>query len=363
MSPTPDAGASGLSTSTVDAEGIARQLKSATRVVITTHAKPDGDAVGSALALARAIMARGAVAEAWFAGPFPDWLGEVCGTTPTVRLNADTPVPVTFVTALGEPDAVVVVDTGSWIQVEHLRAWLAARYERSCVIDHHVHGDADLSPHRYVQTQAAATTELVTAVIEALLDLRPTDPIPPAMAPPLYLGLATDTGWFRFSNTTPTTLRLAARLMDSGVDAPRLYQMVEQRDSRARPKLLGRALSSLEYHPLPSGGLVGIMTLTQTDLASCGGGSEDTGRFSEPVMAVSEVKVVAVLTEMSHPGEAQPLTKISLRSKPGMDAIDVAAVAAALRGGGHARAAGVKLGMDLARARATILDALGVTGP
>lgn len=363
MSTAPPAGGSGLSSSTTDAAGIAQHLKSASRVVITTHAKPDGDAVGSAVALARAVMARGAMAEVWFAGPFPAWLGEACVSTPTVRLNADSPAPVTFSTSLGEPDAVVVVDTGSWVQVEHMRAWLAARFDRSCVIDHHLHGDAALAPLRFVRPYAAATTELIAEVADALLGLSPSDPIPAAIAPPLYLGLATDTGWFRFSNTTPTTLRLAARLMDSGVDAPTLYQMVEQRDSQARPKLLGRALSSLSYHPLPSGGLVGLMTLTQSDLAACGGGSEDTGGFTDPVMAVSEVKVAAVLTGMSHPGEAQPLTKVSLRSKPGTGEIDVAAVAAALRGGGHARAAGVKLSMDLPTARATILHALGITSP
>lgn len=350
----------GVYESSVNPAELARWLSDKRRVVCLTHAKPDGDALGSTLGLARAMAALGAAVECWYVGPFPVWLETVAGPTP-VRKLGQSPVPADLPAAFGEPDAVCVCDTGSRVQLDSLVPWLAARAERACIIDHHLHGDAEVAPRRWIKPRAAAAAEMVAELAGLLLG----GPVPAAVATPLYLGIATDTGWFRFSNVTPATLTAASGLMAAGADAVGLYEMVEQRDAEARPRLLGRALTSLEFADLPGGvGRVGMMCLAGPDFAATGAGPEDTGGFAEPVMTVVGVSVVAILTEVtSGAGGAEargPLTKVSLRSKPGPRAVDVAAVAATLGGGGHARAAGIKLAMPLVRARAAVRAALGV---
>lgn len=349
--------------SNVQPAELAAWLRGRTKVVCLTHAKPDGDALGSTLGLARCLQQRGVAVECWYVGPFPAWLETVAGATPVRKLGQQ-PVPVDMLPSFGEPDGVCVCDTGSRTQLDALGPWLAARAERACIIDHHLHGDAEVAPRRLVRTDAAAACEIVAELAGLVLEAGPEAKLSPEIATALYLGTATDTGWFRFSNVTPRTLTTAARLLASGADATGLYAMSEQQDTPGRPKLLGRALASLEYVPLSGGrGQVGVMGLTGADFAAAGAGPEDTGGFADSVMSVSAVGVVATLTEISPGPPADTtraaLTKVSLRSKPGAGAVDVAAVAATLGGGGHARAAGIKIAAPLAEARRAVLAALG----
>lgn len=113
-------------------------LRTRSKVVVLTHAKPDGDAVGSSTAVVRALnLAAGReVATAWHAGPMPPWYGPMMGDTPGLVLPREGPP------ADAEADAIVVVDTGSWPQLEHVRSWLSWQREQTLVLDHHVHGDA-----------------------------------------------------------------------------------------------------------------------------------------------------------------------------------------------------------------------------
>lgn len=338
-------------TANATAAEIAARLSATKRFIVTTHAKPDGDALGSTLAIARALARHGAQGEVWVVGPWPRWMPQIAADTPLRKVSADAPD-----VSLSAPiDTTIITDTGSWSQLDGLKDWLATRADQTLIIDHHLHGDASIASLRYIDTSAAAVTELCAEVIEHLLGLDVLDGFPPEIAEPLYLGLATDTGWFKYSNVTPDTLALASRLLASGVNHARLYQLTEQTDDPSRPRLLGKALSSLEFH---ADGRIALMCLRQSDFDATGARTEDTGGFAESVMAVAGVSVVCTLTEMSRPGQPTQLTKGSLRSKPGPHAIDVAAVTATLGGGGHARAAGVKLAMPIEQARAAVLQAL-----
>jgi nanoRNase/pAp phosphatase (c-di-AMP/oligoRNAs hydrolase) len=343
--------ASGYTTNATPAE-IAATLRAAKRVLITTHSKPDGDAAGSSLAIARALKHIGVTPEVWHVGPFQAWLKPIAGDMPIRRLSPDTQ-PNDLIT--DEPDAIVITDTGSWVQLEAVTPFLKSRAAKTIVIDHHLNGDTSVSARRLVDTTAAAATEVVVRVIDELLGLTPDAPLPTDIATMLYLGLATDTGWFKFSSTTPATMRLGARLLDSGVDHPALYELISQQDAPARPLLLGRALSSLIFE---AQGKIGVVSITAKDIQDCKAGQEDTGGFAEPVMSVIGVQVVAVFTDATRAGDLEPTTKISMRSKPGPNAVDVSAVAATLGGGGHARAAGLKLKLPLERAREAVLNAL-----
>ncbi len=146
---------------------------------------------------------------------------------------------------------------------------------------------------------------------------RQTNParLPLLVGEALYLGLATDTGWFKFSNTRPETLRLAASLLEAGVDAPKLFAMVEQQDRAARLRLQGRALSSLELHKNDS---IAIMSLSAKDFDECHGDAEDTTGFASDVLSVASVQVGVMLVEVAGREGKGPLSKASLRSKAGV---------------------------------------------
>jgi phosphoesterase RecJ-like protein len=322
------------------------------QVAIVTHAKPDGDAVGSTLALARALGHAGVGAMPWYIGPMPRWYESVRGRTPASVVE----VAAGRTPESGpEPDAVVVADTGSWMQVEDLGPWVKARRAKTMIVDHHLSGDADMSDARVLVPTAAAAAEIMAEVCCRVMGVAEPAGLPLDVAEPLYLGLATDTGWFRFSNTSPRTLRLAASLRETGVDVPRLFQWVEQQDRVSRLRLLARALSSLE---LLAEERVALMSLTRRDFEASHGDAEDTTGFASDVLSVASVQVGILLTETTAKPGKPPLTKASLRSKPGAGAVDVAALTRSLGGGGHARAAGVKLAMPLAEARAALVAAV-----
>lgn len=343
-------------TSNATPQAIAAFMKAQTSLVILTHAKPDGDALGSALTVLRVAEHIGIDAQAWFVGPFPAWLGFFAGSSAVCKLGGDSPSIPDF-----DPSGIVIVDTGAWSQLKPLDAWLKPRTGRAVVIDHHLHGQGDVAHLRLVTPASASCTEALAPVVDELLGVPGRASLPIDIGTPMYLGLATDTGWFRFSNTTADTFELAARLVNGGVDHPAIYQAVEQQQAPLRPRLLGLALASLTYE---HGGRVGVMALRDADMRALGAIGEDTGGFAEPVLAVQGVQVVATLTEMPAQPDGTPLVKVSLRSKPGPEAIDVAAIANKLGGGGHARAAGIKLHLPLPEAIEAITSALdGYPGP
>lgn len=328
----------------------ARALRAATRAVVTTHAKPDGDAIGSALAATRALRAIGVEATAVFFGPWFSRFDPFLRDTPNLRLPEG---DASALSALPEPDAVLIVDTGSWAQLRDGKAWLAARAAKAIVLDHHPTGDADVAALRVVQTDAAAAGEIVGALCVELLRRDGARALPVDIAEPLYLGVATDTGWFRYANTTARTMRFAADLLDAGVDHSRVLRISEQSDRPSRLRLIGRALESLE---LLDNERIALMTISMEDFARTGADLEDAGGLTDLAQSLQSVRVVAVLTEVE-----RAVTKVSLRSKPaaqGEPDADVSAVARALGGGGHVRAAGVRIEAPLAEARARVAAAL-----
>ncbi len=342
-------------TTTTTVAAIVTRLLGAKKVLVLTHSKPDGDALGSTMALVRALVSKGIAASAVYVGPVPRWGPLVVGRSPAKIVDGGTANELSA--EFEAADVIVVMDTGAWSQVDELRAMLAGKSARTIVVDHHLNGNADLADARLVESGAAAAAELSAKLCCGILGVKASD-FPVEVAEPLYLGLATDTGWFHFSNTKPATLRLAADLVDAGVDFPRLFEMIEQQDRPARLRLLGRALESLELFKHDT---TALMTLTRADFEHCHGDAEDTGGFAGYALAVAGMRVAGVLTEAAGREGKGPLSKLSLRSKPGPGAVDVAAVCQTLGGGGHARAAGAKLAMSMSEAKAKVLVALGIS--
>ncbi len=333
------------SNATVDQ--IAQRIASAKRVLLTTHAKPDGDGIGSTLAMWRALGQKGIDADIYLMGPVEPRLRYIAGDTP---FHVDRQPPV------GEHDLVVVMDTGAWSQLEPIADWLRKRHDRVVGIDHHAKGD-DVAVMRIIDVTAASTTQMLLPIIEAMgCEITGGRG---GVAEALFVGLATDTGWFRYPSAGAEALRVAARLLEIGVDKSRLYQMIEETARPQRLTLMARALTSLEF---AMDGAVAIMTVRPGDFRESTGSLEDIAELVNVPMSVQAVRVSVLISQIS-PNR----TKFSFRSKPAapdasvVDMVNVNLLAQRFGGGGHIHAAGASVEMDADEARTALLAVLEET--
>ncbi len=328
----------------------ARLILEASSAVVITHAKPDGDAFGSVVALVAALRQLGRSATGLFVPPVPASFQTLRGQDLCQQYRQNSPLP--------DAELVILADTGAWAQLGPVRDVLQPRLPHTLILDHHLSGDV-AAAWRFIDGRAAATCEIVARVLETMQLEAPRgcDFFSPAAAEALFVGIASDTGWFRFSNTTAYTHELAARLMKTGVDHTEIYRQTEQMERPEKLALMTRALDSMQ---LLAGGRAAIMVLRDADFAQTGAVLEETERFVDVPQAVGSVELVALITETPNgtpgndapaspastgsgkPGH-RPLIRVSFRSKPGPQAVDVAKLAGRWGGGGHARAAGAKI--------------------
>ena len=355
---TPTENPNSIWTTTTDPKAIADWIATKETLVLLTHTKPDGDALGSTLAIARAInLHRGttgalSAAECWYAAPMPDW-GQKLATPTKIRLiNPPEPPP-----AVLDPEGIIITDTGSWSQLEPFKEFLQPRLDKTVIIDHHLQGNAEISTRRLLDTKAAAVVQPTAEVCCHILGLENPSQLPIEIATPLYVGLATDTGWFRHSNVDGRVMHLAGQLLDAGVNHSNLYAMLYQRDRTPRLKLMARALESLEIIKDKN---AAIMQLTHEDFKATKAAPGDSGGFVDIPQSVEAIRVVAILNEQHD--QDGTFTKISLRSKPDpwndQPAVDVNQVCQTLGGGGHARAAGAKVRQGLEETKKLLIEAL-----
>jgi phosphoesterase RecJ-like protein len=316
------------------------QLACKRRVLVVTHVRPDGDALGTSAAMVLGLRQKGIESRVLLFDPLPGKYAFIFeeGKIPWFDIAKGWPADQ----PMQSFDALLVVDTGTWSQLPGLREHLANWNGPKLVVDHHLTQEnwADM---KLVVTEAAAASEIAAELL-ARWGVK----LDSVIAAALYVGIATDTGWFQFSNTRPRTLRLAADLLEAGVDADRIYRAVYQNERPQRLAATARVLQSLEYL---AGNRLSVMSLSQADFQQTGANSSDTENLGNIPMQVASVEVSALLTE-------QPDGKGVRGNLRGKGTIDLAAFAQQFGGGGHARAAGLKLEMDLATARRTIADAL-----
>ena len=337
---------------------VADWIRKQDSILLLTHAKPDGDALGSTIALARAInimsgtSGAASKAECWYAAPMPSWAKTLIGNTKAKTIEDHQPMPGAF-----DPAAILITDTGSWNQLAPFAEFLKPRLDRTTIIDHHLQGDAEIASRRLIDPSAAAAVQPAAEICCILLGVDSPADLPIEIAMPLYVGLATDTGWFKHSNVDGRVMRLAGQLLDAGVNHTSIFAMLYQRDRTSRFKLMARALESMEVVKDKN---AAIMTVTLQDFKDTKAGPGETGGFVDLPQSVAAIRVVAILTEQRDADGV--FTKVSLRSKPdgweGKPAVDVNAVCNTLGGGGHARAAGCKIRKPLEEAKAMIIEAL-----
>jgi phosphoesterase RecJ-like protein len=340
---------------------LAHTIAIAQRVLLTTHAKPDGDAMGSVLALARGLAQQHKAADIFLEGPIESNLLTIAAPTPFRDLHRHQPGD--------DYDLCIVVDTGAWSQLEQITPWLKQHHEITVGIDHHTRGD-DVAAVRLVEPTAVSTTAVLLPLLDAM-HCKITGEAG-GVGEALFVGLATDSGWFRYGNAGVEAFEMAARLLESGVDKSRLYQILEETFGPQRLALEARALASLEYvktRPAratlanglqnPDAFLVAIQSLRQRDFQETGASLEDlTGLVNTP-MTVGAVRA-SILFSQIEDGK----TKISFRSKPAApghrqeEFIDVNLLAQKFGGGGHIYAAGARINKNLDDAKAQVVATL-----
>jgi len=310
------------------------------RVLITTHVRPDGDALGSSAALAMGLKQRNIDAEVLLLSHLPRKYAFVFQENGIKHYDAETAWPAGL--SLDQFDAFVSCDTGTWSQLPGLKEKVLAYKKPRLVIDHHLTQE-DWADVKLVIKEAAAAGEIIAELLNQW-DITITDKIAEA----LFIAIASDTGWFQFSNTRPYTMRLAATLMEAGVDTDRLYQLLYQNERKERVTLQTRALASLE---LLKDGRLAVMRISKKDFEETGANVPDTENLINLPLQIATVEVSLLLTE---PRDFGPV-RVSLRSK---GQIDVAKFAEQFGGGGHARASGLKLEGDFQSAHDKVVNAM-----
>jgi phosphoesterase RecJ-like protein len=236
---------------------------------------------------------------------------------------------------------VIVLDTGTWGQLGDFGPFLRELPAAKMVIDHHVSQD-DLGGVALVDTSAEATGRLVYEAIGAL-----GVPVLPRVAHNLFAAVATDTGWFRHSNTSAATFALAEKLVQAGAQPTILYEHLYEQSTLPRLKLTGLVLERLQ---VTADGLVAYTEVRRPDYAATGALPSDTEDLINYCRSLAGVEVGLFFMEQPAGG-----VKVSFRSR---NFVDVAAVAGQFGGGGHHRAAGAILQTTLAEAQARVLAAV-----
>ena len=306
------------------------------RFLLTTHIRPDGDALGSTLAMAAILEQFGGEVSIVADFDVPPRFQFLDPEKRIRRLGRDVPRD-----RLPPFDLLLVIDTSAWAQLGEMGDVIRATTAKKAVLDHHLSTD-DLGAEVFRDTAAEAAGRVV---YEAAEQLGAT--VTPRIATLLFAALATDTGWFRFASTSEDTYRLAARLTEAGAVPHQMYRDLYENDTVARLQLIGRTMARLQTEL--DGRLI-YTWMTLEDFAVCGALPSDSEDVINMTLAVGGTEVAVILVEQAAGG-----FKVSFRSR---SAVDCSRVAERFGGGGHRSAAGAFLPDPLPDARAKVLDAV-----
>lgn len=317
--------------------------------LLTCHVLPDADAVGSMLGLAEVLKALGKQVVLYNRDPVPDLVGFLQGVT---EIRQGVPPDTRF-------DATLITDTAARSLLPRNLPARSISGPR-IIIDHHLVHD-DFGDVIVRDVDACATAVVVLELAQAL----GLDPLPKAAAEPLYAALVADTGSFRYPGTTSATLRLAATLLDAGVDPWRVATHVFENWPMERMRLLGFAINAIETEFT---GRVAILCVPSSMIDRAGASERMVEGMVEYGRMIKGVEISIMLWERKPRSDetdfGQQVSRLSLRSA---GRVDVARIAGALGGGGHRTSAGATLNCDLREARELVLAeasrALGTLDP
>jgi bifunctional oligoribonuclease and PAP phosphatase NrnA len=308
---------------TSDIERVGAELQARDRFLLTAHEGPDGDALGSLLGLHKVLTQLGKDSVMFMAAKeFP--LPIEYRFLPLEEIFHEPPADMADRT-------VVFLDCGN---IDRMPVeWLTAGGNDVINIDHH-HDNTRFGDINLVEVGSSCTAEIVYD-LALLLGAK----ITPEIASALYVGLITDTGKFMYENTNSHTHRVAADLIDAGVDVDDTYRRLYEHVPLEKLRLVSRALDGISSH---CEGRLAISYITTADYEATGAGEEMTEGLIDHLRSIDGVKVAAVIRDLGNRGRAA--RKVSLRSSAGE--VDVSAIARLNGGGGHKRAAGFSTDLE-----------------
>ena len=304
-------------TTEADLAAVAEALRSNDRFIVTTHENPDGDALGSLLAMTFALRELGKDADMYLFGEVPipneyefmDFAGIVRGPNPD-----------------SSDRVVVALDCANERRLGPESA-LLEKAQLVVDIDHH-HDNTRFGKVNLIVGHASSTGEILADVFREL-----GVSLTPEIAEALYIAVVTDTGRFQYANTTAKALRLAAELVEAGADVHRVFQGVYENVAFAKLKLVARALENAEVF---EGGRVVVSHLEREDFEHAGAEEPYSEGIIDYLRAVEGTELAALIREP--PTANGPTHRISLRTTEAD--LDVSAIARKSGGGGHRQAAG-----------------------
>jgi phosphoesterase RecJ-like protein len=311
------------------------------RFLLTCHVLPDPDAIGSMLGLGEVLRSLGKEVVFYNRDPVPDAVAFLPGVD---EIRQSLPPGMRF-------DATFITDTAARSLLPRVMPGVNVTGPR-VIVDHHVaHDDfGDV----VVRDVNACATAIVVVELARLLGV---DPLPPSAAEPLYTAMVADTGNFRYPGTTADTLRLAAKLLDAGVNPWRVASHVFESWPMERLRLLGFAINAIETEYT---GRVAILCVPLAMLERAGATDRMVEGMVEYGRMIRGVEVSIMLWERRPRSDetdyGQLVARLSMRSA---GRIDVARIASALGGGGHRAAAGATLTCDIRSARDLVLAEVG----
>ncbi|MBQ0116927.1 MAG: bifunctional oligoribonuclease/PAP phosphatase NrnA [Flavobacterium sp.] len=303
------------------------ELNSPKNIVLIPHRNPDGDAMGSTLGLAQALQALGHQTTVISPNDFPEFLAWMPNSEKTVLFEGNTEAATALLNAA---DLIFTLDFNAFHRTGDLMGGVLATLDKTFVmIDHHQLPDP-YAKYMYSDTKMSSTCEMVYHFLDALgythlLDING--------ATCLYTGIVTDTGSFRFPNTTSVTHQVVAALVDKGVQNDVVYTSLFNNSTYSRLQLLGQALSNLKLLPQYKASYI---TLSQEELNKFQFIKGDTEGIVNYGLSIKGIDLAAIFIE----NKAEGIIKISFRSQGSFDVNQFARDH--FNGGGHINAAGGK---------------------
>lgn len=306
-------------------------------ILITSHTKPDGDACGCISAMCELLRALGKNVTPLLLSAAPQWYEFLFAEMPAV-LGEDVRLDELTTGRFGKFDLIVIVDTNSYSQLPKFDEYLKQADTPVLVLDHHQTSDG-LGDAELVDSDAAATGLIVLNLLKYA-----GWPVTEKIAESLFVALATDTGWFQFSNSDSRVYRACAELIDAGIKPTQIYEHLYLNFSYPRFKLMAGMIDKLELY---LDGRYAAMQITQEDLERAGAAYGDTENLINECHRIGTVKASALFIELK-----DGRIRCSLRSR---GTIDVSKIAAKFGGGGHTMAAGTFLPAPLENAKQLIM--------
>ena len=308
------------------------------KFLLTTHVRPDGDALGSEVGLAGILAYHGRdvkIVNVSSTPPRYDFLDPTGNRFQQFQRDGEQAAD------LADREALIIVDLSSWSQLSDMSDFVRAFPGPRLVIDHHMSQD-DLGATMLKDVTAESAGTLVLRAARALKI-----PLNSEMATGLLTAITMDTGWLRHPSTTPDTLRDVAELMQAGANLNQTYRLIYERNTLGRMRLLGATLAGLQ---LGLEGRIAFACVTRADIERAGAIPQDTEDLIDATVSLRGVEVGLLFTELARGG-----VKLSLRSREGFDC---ARFAAQFGGGGHKAAAGATLPEPLEEQLPWVLDLL-----